>query len=257
MKNKEKLIKFLINLIPIKKYRRHFREKYNALNQIFTPDFANSKCLLIAPHADDDVIGAGGVMLKYPNNFDCLCAQSAGIKYKEISAEQRADIRINEFNTVMNKIGIKNHWIFKTFGEGIMIDNIKQLIKEYLKFLNLSKYDYIFLPNPYDNHPEHQYIARKLLKILLKKQKYKKNLKIVFYEVWTPIQFPNYLEDITNVAKEKYSILSLYESQHVWIKYNEKIIEGLNKYRGMFANNVDYAEAFKIITVQKYLRKRF
>lgn len=30
----------------------------------------NDKCLIIAPHADDESIGCGGILLKYPQNFE-------------------------------------------------------------------------------------------------------------------------------------------------------------------------------------------
>ena len=32
----------------------------------------NDKCLVLAPHADDESIGCGGLLLKYPNNFEVV-----------------------------------------------------------------------------------------------------------------------------------------------------------------------------------------
>ena len=62
----------------------------------------------------------------------------------------------------------------------------------------------------------------------------------------------DWYEDISDVAKQKFALLGLYESQLVGINYPERI-EGLNKYRGMLYKNVNYAEAFKICRVQDYL----
>src|SRR3989339_2223336 len=31
------------------------------------------KCLLLAPHPDDESIGCGGILLKYPDKFDVIC----------------------------------------------------------------------------------------------------------------------------------------------------------------------------------------
>lgn len=32
----------------------------------------DDKCLVIAPHADDESIGCGGLLLKYPDNCDVV-----------------------------------------------------------------------------------------------------------------------------------------------------------------------------------------
>ena len=106
-----------------------------------------------------------------------------------------------------------------------------------------------------DNHPEHQYITNDLFKKLLKKKGYQKHCKIVFYEVWQPIQHVNYYEDISDVAKKKFEIIGLYASQNGWIKYPDRV-EGLNKYRGMLYNNVPYAEAYEIVPIKKYLEEK-
>lgn len=208
---------------------------------------------MICPHPDDELIGAGGVMLKYPNNFDVCCISSSGVQYANISAEQRANIRINEFNHVMDMLGIKNRWIFKTFGVPPFIGQIKKMFEEYCNVLDTKKYDYIFMPIPYDNHPEHKYITNELAKNIIKNNGYKTDAKIVFYEVWSPIYNANYYEDISSVIAKKCTLLDSYISQNVFINYSYRI-KSLNIYRGMLAGNWDYAEAFRIISVQNYLK---
>lgn len=38
----------------------------------------NDKCLIIAPHADDESIGCGGILLKYPQNFEVVVLTDGG-----------------------------------------------------------------------------------------------------------------------------------------------------------------------------------
>lgn len=244
--------KWVIELIPIRSIRRKLKAKYFPKID-FEKYLKSGRCLMICPHPDDEMIGAGGVLIKYAENFDCLCMASAGVKTSEIDAEPRADLRIQEFHTVMDKIGIKKRWIFKTFGVPPMIDQIKSYFDDYCKTINTQDYDYIFLPHPKDNHDEHRYITNDLFKKILKKVGYKRTCEIVFYEVWTPIQKVSHYVDITDVSQQKFKTIELYASQNKYVNYPDRI-EGLNKYRGMLAGNVGYAEAFKIVPVEKYLR---
>ena len=245
------MLRLAINLIPVRKRRRELRDKFFPKRN--TIDItAGTRCLMICPHPDDEMLGAGGVLVKYAAHFDVCCISSAGVACKDIGAEQRADIRITEFHRVMDALGVKNRWIFKTFGVPPFIEQIDGMFRDYCAVLDFSKYDYIFLPHPRDSHPEHLYITNVLVKRLLRKQGYNPNTTIAFYEVWTPMESVTTYVDISDVAKRKFEVLGLYKSQLGWIKYPERV-EGLNKYRGMLANNVKYAEAFRVRSVESYL----
>lgn len=244
-------LRLAINLIPIRKLRRRLRAKCFS-SRAGVDILATDRCLMICPHPDDEMLGAGGVLVKYAANFDVCCISSAGVACGDIGAEERANIRITEFNQVMDALGIKNRWIFKTFGKPPFIEQIDRMFRDYCAVLDFSKYDYIFLPHHRDNHPEHLYITNVLVKRLMRKQGYNPNATVAFYEVWTPIECVNCYVDISDVAERKLELLGLYKSQFEWIKYPERV-EGLNKYRGMLDNNVKYAEAFKIRSVWSYL----
>ena len=242
--------KFLINLIPNKKLRHKLRANLN--KKLSFEINENTKCLMVAPHPDDEMLGAGGLLIKYAKFFDVICIGSSGIKTNELAADERADIRIEEFNKVMKKLKVNNYWIFKTFGIPPLINQIESNFNNYLNVLNLKEYDYIFLPHPEDSHAEHQYITNKLFKKLLKKQKYNKNCKIIFYEVWKPLIHSNLNIEITDVIEKKLELIDMYQSQTKFVDY-ASAIKGLNRYKGL-RHNVCYAEEFNIITVHKYLR---
>ena len=63
----------------------------------------DTRCLMVAPHPDDEIIGAGGLMIKYSNNFDCICMCSSGVSDDDDieEAKHKSDVRIAEFNKVM------------------------------------------------------------------------------------------------------------------------------------------------------------
>ena len=178
--------------------RKKFFNKHNV--PLINID-ASTKCLLVAPHPDDDTIGAGGVLLRYAKNFDCICIGSSGVELKEpyITPKERSEMRISEFHNVMNNIGVNKHWIFETYGVPRFDDQIEGHFAEYCDALSdLKKYDYIFLPHPLDGHHEHRFITNKLFKKIIKKVGYNPDTKIVFYEVWASITKDNAYFDISS-----------------------------------------------------------
>ena len=166
--------KFLINLVPIGKVKHKLQARF--LKQPELNITRNSKCLMVCPHPDDEMIGAGACMIEHHRNFDCVCISSSGLRYKNITPRQRSDIRINEFNAVMDFVGVKNRYIFETFGVPPFISQIKRHFWDYIDTLDTQKYDYIFLPHPNDNHPEHRFVSNILMKRILRKNGFNKEL---------------------------------------------------------------------------------
>lgn len=213
--------------------------------------------LLICPHADDEIIGAGGILIKYPGEIDVLCISSSGVEYNGKTAKERSDIRIKEFYSVMDKLGVKNRWIFETFGEPPFLRRIEEYFDDYMKVIDFSKYDYIFMPHPNDGHPEHQFITNVLIKKMLKKSPPKSTVKIVFYEVWQAICEPNYHLKIDDYMEKKIQILKMYSSQIDKTWDYPRWVEGLNTYRSMNIPPAKYAEAYYICSLKNYFRGEY
>ena len=216
------------------------------------------KILVIAPHPDDEVIACGGFILKYHNQIDVLCINSSGVKYKEdiLSAEEIAEIRCKEFEDVMKKAKINRYHIEKIWGVPPMIEQINKHFKEYLNHFNFKDYDYIFVPHYNDNHIEHQYVGNQLLKRFLLKSGFKQNLKIVRYELWSPMTKANCYEDITDYVEEKIELINTYKSR-AGANYAKRII-GLNLYRALqvyLHDSTKYVEAYFVEDVSKFLFK--
>ena len=84
--------KFFINLIPIRNVRYRLRDRYYPISFTISK---HSKCLFVAPHPDDEMIGGGGLMIMNPKNFDCIVIGSSGIAYKGLSEKERSNMRMN------------------------------------------------------------------------------------------------------------------------------------------------------------------
>lgn len=216
-------------------------------------EFNKKRSLVIVPHPDDEIIGAGGLLIKYGKQIDTICISSSGIPSPEgkYSAEERNKMRIAEWKAVMEHVNIHQTFINSTYGTDYpFISKLNKSLPSMLNNIDMSVYDYIFVPGFLENHMEHRWATYKFLPALLKK-KHKKELKIVLYEVWALLpRVTDYL-DISDVIEEKIDVFQIYVSQLLYIDYDKRV-EGLDRYRGLMAHNVKYAEAYDCMSINKY-----
>lgn len=218
-------------------------------------DFSGKKVLVAAPHPDDEVIGCGGFLAMH-NCIDVLCINSSGVKYEwdSNSAEEIAEMRVNEFKNVMSMIGAEKYFINKIWGRPPMFKSIMKHWHEIVDCFDYSKYDYIFIPHLKDCHREHRFLSSYLMPKILEKCDYKSTLKICFYEVWSPLENPNFYLDISEYCEKKIEYINAYETRK-GADYAKRIL-GLNQYRGLIGK-CRYAEAYEVVTVDDYLQIDF
>jgi len=204
---------------------------------IINPD---DKCLIIAPHPDDETLGCGGLLIKHSNNCTVVVLTD-GSKFQKGNSEQIKKMRWEELKSAMEFAKIKDY-------KNLMIRD-KTLAKNLrkLKSLHLKKYDYVFVPNEYENHIDHKCILAKVKALL----RFHPKTKIICYEVWSPISNPDLYFDISDVINQKTEMIMLYKSQQEKNNYAEKIT-ALNNYRGL-AKRKDYMEAY--VSVESFLQK--
>lgn len=224
--------KFVFNKLLPKIYKF-----YLSVNTKQIPLIINEtdKALLLAPHADDESLGAGGTLAKYPSNFDVICLTN-GIKgLKTLTPEEAAKVREEEFLNAMQIAGVKSA---KVLG----IDD-RDVIAGYDKLdtIDISSYDYIFVPNLIDTHKDHKAVSI-LVKKILDNKPHKENIQIIFYEVWSALALPNRFIDISETASVKAKMLEAHKSQMALRNYLPASM-GLSEYRALIPN-VKNAEAF-------------
>jgi len=204
----------------------------------------DAKCLCLCPHPDDESIGMGGVLSLFNKNFDVILLTDGRKGIKDVSVEEVVKIREDEFKNAMNIAGISNYNFLRAEDKKLF-DNF-----DLFKSINLEKYDYIFVPNIIDQHPDHKAVSLLLNRLLDSGAKAKSNLQICFYEVWSTLGFVNAFVDISDGVESKKGMISAYKSQTAQKNY-EYYALGLNQYRGMFKDK-EFVEAFCVMDVDEF-----
>lgn len=207
------------------------------------------RCLILVPHADDESIALGGLLLTIPKAFDVVCLTDCSKGDPNTTPEEVMHVRRLEFGEAMTSLGV-NSWFFN---ESIVDSELRNSFDDFeilLTELNPHDYDYIFLSHPFDLHPDHIALS-KHFKTYCKKHPLPNELNVVLYEVWSPMTLPTCYVDITEVIEQKKALVNMYPSQTKFIDYASRI-RGLNHYRGM-VSHVEFAECFQCISLTEFL----
>jgi LmbE family N-acetylglucosaminyl deacetylase len=217
------------------------------------------KILVIAPHADDEVLGCGAMIAKMAaegNEIHVLIATNAHIGAPEIASEKGIERVRNEALEAHKILGVtETH--FEDFPAPAL--NAYPEFKMSLaigKLLEKIKPDILFLPHPGDLHQDHKAIYRASLVPSRPQGNY--SIKEIFcYETlseteWAPFQGdnffkPNYFIDVTNFIEKKLEAMSCFKSQLKSAPHSRSLdtIKALATYRGNTVG-VNFAESFEV-----------
>ncbi len=201
-------------------------------------------CLCLCPHADDESIGMGGLLALYPNLFDVILLSDGRKGIKDLQTQEVIKIREEEFKKAMQCAGIEEYSFLK-IEDKKLLDGFNVF-----KNINLEKYNYIFVPNIIDQHPDHKAVSLLLKRLLESGAKTNPELKICFYEVWSTLGMVNAFVDISDIIETKKSMINCYKSQTAQKDYEYHAL-GLNQYRGMLKDK-RYVEAYCIMDVEEF-----
>lgn len=196
---------------------------------------SKDKVLVVAPHPDDEAIGCGGLLAMYGKQCDVLVLTDGRHYNDDVDSDGKEfiDVRANETKEAM-KLANVNEIIFLGIEDSKLADN-----KVIVMSFDITKYDYIFVPNRNEAQLDHK-IVLSLFNKMRKKQK--RSIQIYEYEVWTALRNPTWILDISSVIDIKKEMISKYVSQLEKKNYYDACI-GLNAYRGL-AYNFKYGEAY-------------
>ena len=195
------------------------------------------KLLIVSPHPDDESIGCGGLLALYGQQCDVMLLTDGRFgkseKRKECSEDEIIKTRLDELKKALELCGI-HELITLNIPDSELKQNKKKLLS-----CDISRYDYIFIPNAFETHPDHYY-ACKYIKWMRFMGKTK--AKIYEYEVWTPLRSVDWLLDISSVEHIKRQMIEQHVSQLECMDYLSSGM-GLSQYRGIGCRT-SAAEAF-------------
>lgn len=199
----------------------------------------NDRILIVAPHPDDECIGAGGLMIKYAEQCSVIILTNGNKGYNGDNKNQISDIRKMEVISEMEFLNVKNYK-FINIDDGNLKDYTTCLYD-----IDLSRYNKIFVTNSYDDHIDHQ-AAYTCIINALKKQKIH-NVELYMYEVTTPVHRITHYINITDDIEKKMKLIQFHKSQLLNCDYCG-VARNLNSYRA-HANcmNDSYLECYEIV----------
>ena len=227
----------------IRKLDRWLKTKINGydLPQIIKSEVweikPTDKICILAPHADDEAIGCGGLLIKYGSQCDVILLTDGAKGGDRSKPEETSAVRLSEFKQAMNFFKVKNYRIMGA-KDGYLIDAYDKF-----KQIDFSDYDYVLMPHKNDTHKDH--IVPQAFFSRLKKENKRVTAKAVYYEVWGAMTSPTHYIDISDVVAEKRKAINIYASQTANIDYASRIL-GLNHYRGI-KHYLEYEEDYIIL----------
>ncbi len=198
----------------------------------------SGRVLVLAPHIDDEVIGAGGSLIKHVRLGD-------GVKV--VYFADCTEERVKEAEEAAEIIGFKDYE-FLGYESKRLLEQ-EDLPGRLLSIVKDFRPDIVYLPSLFDRHNDHLALNH-LLAVACKKFRF--DFTVCAFEVWTAL-VPNLIVDITDTIKEKKEALSRFKSQLVsndWIEAATSI----NRFRGITSGAGTYAEGFMRFSVKEYYR---
>lgn len=221
------------------------------------------KVIVISAHPDDEVLGAGGSILKHVANGDQVywlittnISEAGGFPPEMVSERQK------EINKVEEVLGIQKTFLLNYPTMSLSSSTVNEMVPKISKVFKEVEPEIIYCLNRSDAHSDHRYTFEAVM-ACTKSFRYPYIKRVLLYECISETEFapalpekvflPNYFVDISNYLQKKLEVMNIYASElgeHPFPR-SERNIEALATFRGASAG-MDYAEAFQLI---KYIDK--
>ena len=216
------------------------------------------KVIVISAHPDDEILGAGGTLLKHKKNGDDLAwVIITGIDEASGFTKERVRSRESEIDQVSNCIGFSKMYKLNYPTMGLSPEIVNEMIPKISLIFKEFEPEVIYVMNRSDAHSDHRYTFDSVA-ACTKSFRYPFVKKVLMYECISETEFapmlpenvfqPNYFVDISDFFNRKVEIMQIYASelgQHPFPRSNRNM-EALAVHRGATIG-VEYAEAFQLI----------
>jgi LmbE family N-acetylglucosaminyl deacetylase len=219
--------------------------------------------VIISAHPDDEVLGAGGTLLKHAvagDNIYWLIITNIAVNGG--FSEERVQSRQIEIEEVAKRLRIKKTFKLDYPTMSLSGSSLLTMVPEISKVFEETKPEIIYCLNRSDAHSDHRVVFDAVASCT-KSFRYPYIKRVLMYECISETEFapalpekafiPNYYVDISAYLEEKLDIMKLYASElgdHPFPRSLDNI-KALAHFRGAIAG-VQYAEAFQLL---KYIDK--
>ena len=215
------------------------------------------KSLVISPHPDDEVLGAGGTLFKRKKSSKSnLLYWIIVTRLKRNSPKKIILKREKEIEKVSKSFGFKKVFQLNFYSTELDSTSKKKLISNFSEIFNEVKPDELFVPHFSDVHSDHKIVAE-VISTCTKNFRFSFIKKILAYEVISEtdfnldrkkIFFPNYYEDISKFLTKKKNVMKIYKSEIKNFPFPRSIkaIDALAKLRGSQIGK-NAAESFEVL----------
>ena len=214
--------------------------------------------IIISAHPDDEVIGAGGTILKHKKNGDNIFwLITTNVFESHGFAKKRVESRQEEIKKVANLLGVKHTYILEYPTMSLSSETLVKMVPEISKIFLEVQPEIIYCVNRSDVHSDHR-ITFDAVMACTKSFRYPFIKKVLMYECISETEFapalpeklfmPNYFVDISEYFEEKRAVLKIYESELGRHPFPRSLrnVEALATFRGAIAG-VEYADAYQLI----------
>jgi len=178
--------------------------------------------LIVSPHADDETLSCGGLILKnvrQGNDVKVVVFGVGGLKHRHVDNQTNTDERIKEFNEAMDLLEVTDHEVLFP-GKDMKMDTFPmvELVTVIDDIVDKGQFDEIYIPHPSHNN-DHLLIFRASWASLRRKAHVKPPSIVATYEYvfmgfdYEPAPGGRMYVDITPFIEMKIEAFMSYKSQ--------------------------------------------
>lgn len=234
------------------------RRALNTARGIDTPRLVDllpgTRPLVVAPHPDDELIGAGGSIVGHVRRGHRTVVvhltsgeRAAGLL--DLPPDQRGPHREAEALEAAAAVGLDPSEVeLLRLPDGRLSPTDDAQVEALRRVLEVRRPDLVYAPWPIDAHRDHT-AAAGLVAAALTQVGLEQPPTIALYEVWTPLA-PTHLVDIGTAIDAKVDALGHYASALTAVDYRHTA-RGLAAYRSAQGlRGRGYAEAFAVVSLE-------
>jgi len=201
------------------------------------------RVLVLSPHPDDEAIGCGGTLRWHVEQGDVvqvIFLTSGGEGVRGQDPAETARVREKEAHAAAKVLGYRALEFWRQPDGALR--STTALIEQLSKKLNTFKPHLVYVPHPQEMHPDHRAAVRLVGRATATAPT---QLEVRYYEVWTPLQQIDHVQDISAQIKTKMAAIRAHKSQCAIMRFDDSAL-GLARYRGEMHSwpGGPYAEVF-------------